>query len=379
MIKEKEGVRIYIVDDYVNKAQVVSDLEAQKKVIVISNQDDVLSFYGAILEQYNQYNLYKVDNLEDADDDYIGEIYEVDETKEEAIMYVGKPLVEMVTEVIDSLPLDDKQKRIMGLTKELMKGGNDIKAKAEMDVMVKKIQELQRDNVMLSEEISLYKTKEQKNADNENKISVLTTINLDMERNQNIHIMYIRETERVKYVNTMLVQYQKMLEKIKKKKTKIIIFDETIKWKYHDIININSIEQYKADTIKYKNASVMVVNQVYPIIVTDAVRGEWDELIIYDRVGENDIVKGKMVSKFVVVATKPELINYRNTIDDKENAQTTYIFDKEIGEKDGIIINKVKEDFSKDTVKYIVYNNLMNGGNDQRLIFDILNEKNMIG
>ena len=378
MIKEKEGVRIYIEDDYINKAQVVGDLEEGKKVIIISNQEDVLSFYGAILENYGQYNLYLEEDISIVNDEYINEIYEVDMTKEDVVQYVGTPLTELVSQTIDSLTLDDKQKRIMGLIKELLKGNNDYKVKAEIDAKDKRIEQLMKDNKLLSEEITLYKTKEDKDKENSNRLTVVNTINIDNTRNQDVHIMYIKELERVKYINTMLVQYQKTLEKQYKKRTKIIIFDETIKWKYQDILSITSIEEYKANTVQNKKIPVMVVNAVYPIVITDALNGDWDELIIYDRISGQDIVKGKRVSKFVVIATKPEYESYKNSVDKKDDEKTTYIYDKDVGKTDGIIINKIKEDFSKDSKKYIIYNNMLNGGDDKRMIFKILNEKNLI-
>lgn len=378
MIREKEGVRIYIEDDYVNKAQVVGDLEEGKKVIIISNQEDVLSFYGAILENYGQYNLYLEEDISIVNDEYINEIYEVDMTKEDVVQYVGTPLTELVSQTIDSLTLDDKQKRIMGLIKELLKGNNDYKVKAEIDAKDKRIEQLMKDNKLLSEEITLYKTKEDKDKENSNRLTVVNTINIDNTRNQDVHIMYIKELERVKYINTMLVQYQKTLEKQYKKRTKIIIFDETIKWKYQDILSITSIEEYKANTVQNKKIPVMVVNAVYPIVITDALNGDWDELIIYDRISGQDIVKGKRVSKFVVIATKPEYESYKNSVDKKDDEKTTYIYDKDVGKTDGIIINKIKEDFSKDSKKYIIYNNMLNGGDDKRMIFKILNEKNLI-
>ena len=378
MIREKEGVRIYIEDDYVNKAQVVGDLEEGKKVIIISNQEDVLSFYGAILENYGQYNLYLEEDISIVNDEYINEIYEVDMTKEDVVQYVGTPLTELVSQTIDSLTLDDKQKRIMGLIKELLKGNNDYKVKAEIDAKDKRIEQLMKDNKLLSEEITLYKTKEDKDKENSNRLTVVNTINIDNTRNQDVHIMYIKELERVKYINTMLVQYQKTLEKQYKKRTKIIIFDETIKWKYQDILSITSIEEYKANTVQNKKIPVMVVNAVYPIVITDALNGDWDELIIYDRISGQDIVKGKRVSKFVVIATKPEYEAYKNSVDKKDDEKTTYIYDKDVGKTDGIIINKIKEDFSKDSKKYIIYNNMLNGGDDKRMIFKILNEKNLI-
>lgn len=378
MIKEKEGVRIYIEDDYINKAQVVGDLEEGKKVIIISNQEDVLSFYGAILENYGQYNLYLEEDISIVNDEYINEIYEVDMTKEDVVQYVGTPLTELVSQTIDSLTLDDKQKRIMGLIKELLKGNNDYKVKAEIDAKDKRIDQLMKDNKLLSEEITLYKTKEDKDRENSNRLTVVNTINIDNTRNQDVHIMYIKELERVKYINTMLVQYQKTLEKQYKKRTKIIIFDETIKWKYQDILSISSIEEYKANTVQNKKIPVMVVNAVYPIVITDALNGDWDELIIYDRIAGQDIVKGKRVSKFVVIATKPEYESYKNSVDKKDDEKTTYIYDKDVGKTDGIIINKIKEDFTKDSKKYIIYNNMLNGGDDKRMIFNILNEKNLI-
>ena len=378
MIKEKEGVRIYIEDDYINKAQVVGDLEEGKKVIIISNQEDVLSFYGAILENYGQYNLYLEEDISIVNDEYINEIYEVDMTKEDVVQYVGTPLTELVSQTIDSLTLDDKQKRIMGLIKELLKGNNDYKVKAEIDAKDKRIEQLMKDNKLLSEEITLYKTKEDKDKENSNRLTVVNTINIDNTRNQDVHIMYIKELERVKYVNTMLVQYQKTLEKQYKKRTKILIFDETIKWKYQDILSITSIEEYKANTVQNKKIPVMVVNAVYPMVVTDALNGDWDELIIYDRISGQDIVKGKRVSKFVVIATKPEYEAYKNSVDKKDDEKTTYIYDKDVGKTDGIIINKIKEDFTKDSKKYIIYNNMLNGGDDKRMIFKILNEKNLI-
>ena len=378
MIKEKEGVRIYIEDDYINKAQVVGDLEEGKKVIIISNQEDVLSFYGAILENYGQYNLYLEEDISIVNDEYINEIYEVDMTKEDVVQYVGTPLTELVSQTIDSLTLNDKQKRIMGLIKELLKGNNDYKVKAEIDAKDKRIEQLMKDNKLLSEEITLYKTKEDKDKENSNRLTVVNTINIDNTRNQDVHIMYIKELERVKYVNTMLVQYQKTLEKQYKKRTKILIFDETIKWKYQDILSITSIEEYKANTVQNKKIPVMVVNAVYPIVVTDALNGDWDELIIYDRISGQDIVKGKRVSKFVVIATKPEYEAYKNSVDKKDDEKTTYIYDKDVGKTDGIIINKIKEDFTKDSKKYIIYNNMLNGGDDKRMIFKILNEKNLI-
>ena len=378
MIREKEGVRIYIENDYINKAQVVGDLEEGKKVIIISDKEDVLSFYGAIMENYSQYNLYLEEDISVVNDDYINEIYDTDMTKEDVVNYVGTPLTELVSKTIDSLTLTDEQKRVMGLIKELLKGNNDYKVKAEIEAKDKKIEQLIKDNKLLSEEITLYKTEKNEKSENSNKLSVINTINIDNTRNQDIHIMYIKELERVKYINTMLVQYQKTLEKQFKKRTKILIFDETIRWKYQDISSITTIDEYKANTVQYKKLPVMVVNAVYPIVVTDALNGDWDELIIYDRISGQDIVKGKRVSKFVVIATKPEYEAYISSVEKKKEEKTTYIYDKDVGRTDGIIINKVKEDFSKDSKKYIIYNNLMNGGDDNRFVFKILNEKNMI-
>ena len=65
--------------------QVITDLEEQKRVVIISSQEDVVSYFGLILQQYGQYNVYLEEDLSIVDDEYLEEVSKRDRPKEEAV------------------------------------------------------------------------------------------------------------------------------------------------------------------------------------------------------------------------------------------------------------------------------------------------------
>lgn len=373
--KQLDNAIVYIGDDYKSKKEVNDDVNEGNRVVIISKEDDVLSFYGLILEQYGQYNVYKVDDYNDVDNEFLEAVSIQDQTKDEAILYVGKPLSQLVSETIDSLQLDPKQKRLMSICKEILKGtGNDIKTEAALELANKRFRQAQAEKENLKAELDSIKTTQEGLLTSSQYVK--NTVSLDglFSKTQ---VMYIREYTKVPYLQSCIKAYCNYLNQLCKKRAKICIFDNKLfNIKYKNIQKIDSAETFSGNRALYTKADDLIVcNQIYPIIINELYKNSFDILIIVDRVlNEQDIIKGKNVHKFYATNDE-EILDY---LEKKDIQDFTYILGNNLKKTDNTIkIADIKtKDLSTPQQRMFWYSKLGNCGEDKRKIFDIFNEKN---
>ena len=373
--KELDNAIVYIVDDYRARKEVNDDAHEGNRVVIISKEEDVLSFYGLILEQYGQYNVYKVDDYSEVDDEFLNVVSTQDQTRDEAILYVGKPLSQLVSETIDSLTLDDKQKRLMSICKEILKGsGNDIKTEAALELANKRFRQAQAEKENLKAELDSIKTTQQGLMTSSQYVK--NTVSLDglFSKTQ---VMYIREYTKVPYLHSCIKAYSNYLNQLLKKRAKICIFDNKLfDIKYKTIQKIDSAETFSGNRALYTRADDPIVcNQIYPIIINELYKNQFELLIIVDRIlNEQDIIKGKNVHKFYATNDE-EVLDY---LEKKDIQDFTYILGTNLSKEDNTIkISEIKtKDMSSPQQRMFWYSKLGNLGADKRKIFDIFNEKN---
>lgn len=372
--KEFTEAIIYKVEDYYLRKDVIKDLEEGHRVVIISTEADVLSFYGLLLERYGQFNLYKVESFDEVDDEFEEVVKDQDQTRDEAILYVGKPLSESVIEVIDNLKLEGAQKRIMTMCKELLRGeGDNTKQSAVIDLLNTKLKREIAEKESLKNELDMYKSENKKLGESTSYLK--STFNLDSFISDT-QVMYIKEFSNVPYLHSCIRAYNDYKNTIEQKRCKIIIFDNRLfNIKYKTIKKIQDQDQYISDKSKYLLVGEPIVAyQVFPVLLSDLYKANYDLLIIVDRIVNNyDIVKGKNVHKFYGTNNK-EVLEY---LDTKLEQDFTYIISDDLKhDENSIKISYLDQDMSSnDTIMYW-YSKLGNNGKDNRLIFEIFNDKN---
>ena len=372
--KEFTEAIIYKVEDYDLRKDVIKDLEEGHRVVIISTEADVLSFYGLLLERYGQFNLYKVESFDEVDDEFEEVVKDQDQTRDEVTLYVGKPLSESVIEVIDNLKLEGAQKRIMTMCKELLRGeGDNTKQSAVIDLLNTKLKREIAEKESLKNELDMYKSENKKLGESTSYLK--STFNLDSFISDT-QVMYIKEFSNVPYLHSCIRAYNDYKNTIEQKRCKIIIFDNRLfNIKYKTIKKIQDQDQYISDKSKYLLVGEPIVAyQVFPVLLSDLYKANYDLLIIVDRIVNNyDIVKGKNVHKFYGTNNK-EVLEYLNT---KLEQDFTYIISDDLKhDENSIKISYLDQDMSSnDTIMYW-YSKLGNNGKDNRLIFEIFNDKN---
>ena len=372
--KEFTEAIIYKVEDYDLRKDVIKDLEEGHRVVIISTEADVLSFYGLLLERYGQFNLYKVESFDEVDDEFEEAVKDQDQTRDEVTLYVGKPLSESVIEVIDNLKLEGAQKRIMTMCKELLRGeGDNTKQSAVIDLLNTKLKREIAEKESLKNELDMYKSENKKLGESTSYLK--STFNLDSFISDT-QVMYIKEFSNVPYLHSCIRAYNDYKNTIEQKRCKIIIFDNRLfNIKYKTIKKIQDQDQYISDKSKYLLVGEPIVAyQVFPVLLSDLYKANYDLLIIVDRIVNNyDIVKGKNVHKFYGTNNK-EVLEY---LDTKLEQDFTYIISDDLKhDENSIKISYLDQDMSSnDTIMYW-YSKLGNNGKDNRLIFEIFNDKN---
>lgn len=373
LLKKLEYANVYVTDSFEHKAQVITDLEEQHRVVIISSQEDVVSYFGLILQQYGQYNVYLEEDLSIVDDEYLEEVSKRDRPKEEAIIFLGKPLSEMINETIDELHLNDKQKRIMSLCKEVIRGTDDTKSRATISHLNDKLNSMRIDLENTKEELKQYQTKGSTNIDSS--VIHVSTFNLDNIFSKT-RIMYIREYSRVNYLDSLLVSYVNYLEKMCRKKVKMIIIDDKSEYSYTKYPVISTVDEYLAARRKFSMNNIIMTKIPITPMITDLYKSDsYDIIIILDKnVPKNNLIRGKNVKVYSAVYYK-ENLNYVL----EKTKDTKLITDIHLEYKDSIVIPEIKElnqpDIDENTQMYY-YKQLINAGEDKRLLFEILNEDN---
>ena len=370
-IEKEEGIA-YLVEDYKEKNSVIEDLDKSLRVAIIAKDEDVLSFYGALLERYGQFNLYPVDDFEDVDEEYLDNVTTEDRTKEEVITYVGRPLSEMINECIDSLKLEPNQKRMMSLAKELLKGQKDVRADATMSRLTEKLRKEQAEKNNALAELDMLRTQ------NENLSKstefVRTTVDLNGVTS-NTSILYVREFNNLPYFNTFLLSYVNYLEIKKGKRAKIVIFDDRMfDYLYKDELKVDSAEAYTSNRGMYLKPGVLVCYQVFPAVILDLYKSSFDQLIFIDRIlNRQEMIRGKNVHKLATLSNKA-MIDYVI----RSNLFNDYMFAvKEIIpdiSNQQLCISKINKPLPDLNTALYWYSKLPNIGEDNRLLFEVLDD-----
>lgn len=374
--KEEYNSIVYSrVDNYNYKLQVVQDLDAGKRVVILSDKDDILQYYGQLLDNYGQYNLYKIEDWEDVNDEFVEEVAQRDQTRDEAIVYVGKPLSETVIEVINSLKLTSEQERILSIVKDLIKGSDsDVKQQAALNLLNERLLKERAENKQLKSELDELKTTiTQTNSSTQ---YTRNTIHLDTFITSETQVLYIKEYHNILYFNTLIRNYQKYLETKLGLRAKIVIFDtvlfemyETDKYKR----KIASLDDYMGNRQLFLDNQTVVSNQIYPLFVNDLYKNGFDVLIFIDRIlNKQSMIDGKNVHTLYTVGHKNQLEYYKEKL--LKDPTIKVVVSSRLNYPEGISIETISRTFESEKDEFYWYNKLRNKGNDKRYIFEILDE-----
>lgn len=116
-------------------------------------------------------------------------------------------------------------------------------------------------------------------------------------------IFYFKEVTYVRFMNTFVIQFLRILRSVKKK-AKLVIFDSkndfSAIYKPLQIVSTDMYLNHKISLID--DADAFVVTEPSTIVVEDMIKRELDVLIIYDRLKLNkDMVDGGNVYKYWVI------------------------------------------------------------------------------
>jgi hypothetical protein len=135
-------------------------------------------------------------------------------------------------------------------------------------------------------------------------------------------VIYIKEVTRPAYINTFMIQLLNYLNggavPTCKNNIKMVIFDNRSDFAqiYNPLPLVNSSTYFEGDLkdrLHKKNAeNIMVFTDLNPVYIQDlATKSEFDNLIIYDRLGkEEDLLFGGAVVKFYAFGSNHTLAKY---------------------------------------------------------------------
>lgn len=346
---------------YYNK--IVEIILSNNKLIVIGvgEESNIERAIFTLMCSYRCYNIYKVDNKQDIDKEYIDTIIEREPTFEEVQTFIGGNVTAYaeINNIILKMQNLVLEKNLNGLTEliekhmstiveftEVVEYMRAIIANSDNTSLKEQIEELNNVIIRSKNEIQtvvkdLEKARiekaeiESKYTSDLNSYSILkmeledlknqsvsgnpimksyTTINTSQIKCKTKIVVYFKEISKIPYVNSLINYFMEYL-KIKKFNTKLLVYDNQcgINSTYNPLTIVGGSE-YMAnkDRIVSKIDKIVVV-EPNPAILTDiltSINNSYDIVIVYDRMGQNnDIVSGNNVYKIFVANSSNDIKN----------------------------------------------------------------------
>lgn len=377
-----------VLDTYVFVSTLIKN-EKQVKCIVCGASELLKNSICSLMIENERYDIFESDT-ESFDDEYLNEISDIEQTKEDAEMFVDEQIIkfgsisERLKDNSDDLKLeaaayidylkeilksgntdnknnilvDDMQSRIDSLEEQLKNAKKELE---ESDDNVKKLEEVNRelkDNLIL------------KDGD----ISSYVTINTNAVNNSVKYILYFKEVSYVRYMNTFIKILLKIFT-LSRINARLIIQDtkRDTNSLYEPLVLVNDKYYMQNKESLYKSTNEFVAIDKSTMILEDYIKNPCDILILYDRTGTaQDLITGN-VTKFWVVASKKDVENASRFRIDLKN--TFSYMENQLG---GLYIERIPEfEVMNENTRIAQYNKLIfndkqNGNKIKRVIDGIL-------
>ena len=183
-------------------------------------------------------------------------------------------------------------------------------------------------------------------------------------------ILYFKEINHISYINSFISNLILALEKIRKLKVKLIIYDNKNAFlKAYEPVKLISSYDYASDKTRVVDTlKKMLLTEPNQSILEDVLGAKWDVVIIYDRLKQaTDLVTGNIVYKYWVLNSAKEF----SAIEKEFNARECDVITRPGVLPDALAISTYSEyKQGNDSTKLAYYlTKMKNTGNNQELVF----------
>lgn len=206
-------------------------------------------------------------------------------------------------------------------------------------------------------------------------IRTYSTVNTSLIKCKVKSILYFKEISSVRYINTFIIRFLEILEKMDKLKVKLVIYDNNSPYNcvYKPIAVINTSDYLSnRDTVVNKYDKIVVV-EPNKVILEDILNADYDCVIVYDKLRQTeDLVTGNCAFKYWVIGSMYQI----QKIESVAKIDRSKIITNVGACIDALSISEI-ESFktmtpSAKTSQYVV---LPNVGNIKGKVIDIIKEK----
>lgn len=332
------------------------------KLILDGDRSKIRKHISMLMTSYGRYDIYRVDDINEIDDEFIRTIEERVPTIEEVTEYIGediatyseisnvlleltknvengdmdglkKTVYENMEVIKNSSTVIDYMKKVMdsanaGTDEKIAKLKEQIdklesKSKSDnikIDTLTRNQNALKESNDFLEKEARRAETRRQELEEQVNKsgpvIKAYSTLQTSVIKGYKpVSVLYFKEITKIPYINTLIIQIANTINKLLKDAPKdkpnvrLIIYDNTSQYQIYKPLTI-------VDSAMMTNNRANIVNHVKEMVITepnqslleDILKVDFPVVIIYDRLRQQrDILSGNMVTKFYVANSKNDV------------------------------------------------------------------------
>ena len=335
------------------------------RVVLVNINDNNKCFQplASLLIQYRDYDIYSVALKSVVSDEWVGKVTERQPDLNEVQNFIGGDLVAYsdltslmigIENIIEEGNIDNlksfvekymptlenlsntlnQMKKVCDSTntEELQALITEYKSKLESvlddtNKKVKVIEELREDNqkfqndvAELREACSDLKSKLEAAESSEAGsvvVKAYNTLHLGAINTKVKSVIYFKEISNIPYINSLVIQLFNIIKTKKKSGIKLLVYDtQTEFYQAYNPLRVVDGREYvanKSDLLR--KVEQFVVSEPHPAILTDVMTSEFDVVIIYDRMhGTKDLVDGNLVTKFFVLNSNTEYVNYKSKL-----------------------------------------------------------------
>lgn len=324
------------------------------KCVVCGASELMKNSIGALMFNSEHYNIFESD-IESIDEEYINDITDIEQTREEAEMFLDEKVLAYSTVSKKLIEKEDNDCKVgseyIEYLKSILDSGNtdnkvnimSVQMKDRIDKKNEEIEQL-KSNLESSERNikqleSLNKSLKDNLISANDSIVSYVTVNTAAIATKAKHILYFKEISYVRYMNTFIEAFMKILE-LSGVNARLIIQDvrDDRNSRYGSIPVVDD-KFYGANRDKLVNSTKeFVAVSKSTAIIEDVLKLDSDILVIYDRTGTAQSLIAGDVTRFFVVGSRREFETATRFRIDPKN---TFCYSEDTD--DGIHIEKIPD------------------------------------
>ncbi len=323
-------------------------------LLIVGSESKIKLQLCMLMASYEKYDMYNIDDAARLTKDYINIIIARKPTKEEVDTFIGHDIIaytdinEILLELLDAIDkVDiDRVSNVAAAKRDIIESAihtidfikrhidkyaiekdaiieleEKIKEKEEIirgkDKELKEAKDreltLQDTNNILKKDAFKAKSEAQDLREQLNSsgpvINTYAEVQTTLIKCKAKSILYFKEVTYVRYVNSFILKLMETIQKLKKLKVKLVIYDTKNSFTavYKPISVIGSSEYVANREAIINTMDKLVLVEPNPAIIEDILKADYDVVIIYDRLRQaTDIVTGNNVYKYWVINSSQE-------------------------------------------------------------------------